>query len=230
MAWSKFSAVKNRLEVLGIKSILGVVPECQDSKLDTGERATDFFGQVRKWNEYGDAIAQHGTFHVYDKNCAGLLGINPRSEFAGHDSETQFERIKYGKEILVREGVWQPWFMAPAHSFDENTVDVLKKLGFKAITDGYGFYPYSFRSLIMVPQLTSFPINVGFGYSTICLHINSMEQRDIEILMEFVENNAERFVDFKSLVNDEHGDKWGAALCRLISSLSLKIFRYFRVG
>ena len=111
MAWSKFLPFKEMLEKNGIKSLLGVVPESRDHKLEVEDVRKDFFELVRSWALYGDSIAQHGMYHCYDSNSAGILTINPRSEFAGHSYEDQLNRIRKGKDILIDEGVWQPWFM-----------------------------------------------------------------------------------------------------------------------
>ena len=225
MAWRKLIPLKSKLEELGVVSVLGVIPNSNDHNLMDEPKRGDFFDYVRHWAAYGDSIAQHGTFHVYDSRHSGLLGINRRSEFAGHPYDMQLERIGFGKDILVREGVWQPWFMAPAHSFDENTLDALSALGFRALTDGYGFFPYRLRSMILVPQLTSFPINVGFGYSTICVHINGLSESKISQLLGFIESNARVFVDFKDVVDTCCERSILSTATRLVSSSLLKGYR-----
>lgn len=227
MNWTNFLIIKSQLEVLGIKSILGVVPECRDPTLQIEEPRDNFFDMVREWAKYGDTIAQHGTYHVYDTSRAGILAVNARSEFAGHDYATQFERIQHGKNILVTEGVWQPFFMAPGHSFDKTTIDVLNDLNFKVITDGYGFYPYTIGSIAMVPQLTSRPLNFGFGYSTLCLHVNSMSREQVDTFLQFVDANLVRFVDVKS-VPIHQPDTIFAIICRFVTSVALRLFRYSR--
>ena len=149
MAWSKFIPLKEHLESLGIRSILGVVPDCQDQKLNVEEIKPDFFNLIRTYRDYGDIIAQHGTHHNYVTQDSGILGINNFSEFAGLAFEEQKLTLKKGKEILLAEEVWQPYFMAPAHSFDTNTLKALRDLDFHALTDGYGFYPVSYTHLTL---------------------------------------------------------------------------------
>jgi len=228
MAWSKFLPFKEMLEKNGIKSLLGVVPESRDHKLEVEDVRKDFFELVRSWALYGDSIAQHGMYHCYDSNSAGILTINPRSEFAGHSYEDQLNRIRKGKDILIDEGVWQPWFMAPAHSFDILTIDALFQLKFTAITDGYGFYPYYIKSMLLVPQMTSFPLKVGFGVSTICVHINSMKENDIRNLQNFIMVNKEKFIDFKDVVTAGSADNIFTRSTRFMSELMLKIYRVLR--
>lgn len=197
MAWSKFLPFKEEIEKIKVSSVLGVVPNCKDEHLNIENAKEDFFDTIRYYKDYGDTITQHGTTHVYAQSDAGLLNINPFSEFAGLSYEEQYEKLKIGKEILVKEQVWQPYFMAPAHSFDTNTLKALSNLEFKAITDGYGFYPYKKEDIVFVPQLFSKPINFGFGISTICLHINNMTDKEIENVLAFVKSNRQYFINFE---------------------------------
>lgn len=222
--------LKDKLQKLNIRCVLGVIPECRDRSLKVEADRSDFYDRVREWMAYGDAIAQHGTFHVYDTRCAGILGINKRSEFAGHDYRIQLERLHTGKEILVKEGVWQPWFMAPAHSFDKKTLDALRFLEFRALTDGYGFYPYRIRGLVMVPQLASFPLNISFGFQTICIHVNILLQNQINRLSEFVERNSEQFVDFKHVADPEGTYPLYSKSLRILSAYYLRWRRHHRVN
>ena len=228
MSWSKFLPLKHFIESFGVKSLLGVVPESLDSKLCVESRVENFFDLIRGWSEFGDSIAQHGTNHIYDSSSSGILGINERSEFSGHSYEKQIHRLLVGKNILVEEGVWQPYFMAPAHSFDRLTIQALNTLDFKAITDGYGFYPYNTNSILMVPQMFSSPLNIGFGISTICLHINSMTDDDILNIQLFVEKNREKFIDFKRVVLQGGVDNMLSAFLRGLSAVLLKKYRYMK--
>jgi predicted deacetylase len=228
MSWSRFLPLKNFVEGFGIKSLLGVVPDSLDSKLCVETRVENFFDLVRGWSEFGDSIAQHGTNHIYDSQSSGILGINDRSEFSGHSHEKQIDRLRVGKTILVEEGVWQPYFMAPAHSFDKLTIQALNTLEFKAITDGYGFYPYNSSSILMVPQMFSFPLNIGFGISTICLHINSMTDDDILNIKLFIEKNRENIIDFKHVVLQGGVDNMPSTFLRGLSAGLLKKYRNYK--
>lgn len=228
MAWDKFLPIKTRLGQLGVRCILGVVPECRDDALNIAEPRTDFFDLVRGWALSGDSIAQHGTFHVYDSSAGGLLGINARSEFAGHSFEKQLERLARGKAVLEREGVWQPYFMAPSHSFDLNTLRALRSLGFLAVTDGVGFHPYLVEDLLFVPQLTSRALPVTIGVQTICIHINSMTQPQLERLLEFVERRASAFCDFKAVVRNGESNSLWAGMLRSGSALAVRCARRAR--
>jgi len=173
----------------------------KDKHLKKYEYKEDFFDKIRLYKDYGDTIAQHGTFHNYTSNSSGILGINSNSEFAGHSYKYQYELIKKGKEILNKNSCWQPIFMAPAHSFDENTLKSLKRLNFKSITDGYGFYPIKKEGIDHVPQLSAKPFNVGFGLATICLHTNSLSKKDANKFINFIKNNRSRIISYQDYKN-----------------------------
>ena len=100
MSWSKFLPLKSQIEELGIRSILGVVPDCKDKNLLVEDHRSDFFEIIRTYKDYGDSIFQHGTYHLYKNNNAGILGINSKSEFSGLDLDDQRRLIKYGKEVI----------------------------------------------------------------------------------------------------------------------------------
>ncbi len=228
MAWSKFLPLKKAVSALGIHSVLGVVPDCRDPGLQIEPDRADFFNMVREWCGLGDTIAQHGTYHLYDSNQAGLLGLQKRSEFAGHLYSVQRARLALGKEILSNEGVWHPYFMAPSHSFDLNTLSALHNLGFIAITDGFGFYPYRVNEMLLVPQLTGRPLGVGIGIQTLCVHINSMDETAIKNLLEFVTKNVKKFVDFKHVAARPVHDKLVPVLLRTVSAYGIKAVRGLR--
>lgn len=228
MAWKKFLPFKKVVNDLGIRSVLGVVPECRDPLLQVEPDRSDFFERAREWAEWGDAIAQHGTFHLYDSKQAGMLGLQTRSEFAGHPYVIQLDRISRGKEILNREGIWQPYFMAPSHSFDHITLRALRDLKFVAITDGFGFYPYHVNGLLFVPQLVARPLNVAFGIQTICVHINHMSESAIQELLMFIVTNKRKFVDFKDVVSGPVRHSVWRSLLRMSTTIGVKAVRRLR--
>lgn len=188
MAWSKFSIFEDFLLEYNIKPIIGVVPNCKDEKLYFEESNLNFWGKIQFFQKNGWAIAQHGYTHQYETNNGGILGINKNSEFAGLPYNVQLEKITKGKAILQEKNVWQPIFMAPSHSFDENTIKALQYSDFKYITDGYGVYPYKIKNLIAIPQLFSKPFHFGYGIYTICIHVNTMNEMQIRNLIKSLKN------------------------------------------
>ena len=197
MAWDTFLYLKKKLEELSIKSILGVIPQNKDEKLLNYQFRDNFFEKINSFKEYGDTIAQHGTFHKYTSSSSGILKINKRSEFAGHTFDYQYDLIKKGKKILEKNNCWQPVFMAPAHSFDDITLSCISKLGFNSITDGYGFFPFKKNGIDFVPQLSARPFDIGFGMATICIHVNSMNKKQINKLVNFLIKNRSRIIAYQ---------------------------------
>lgn len=228
MAWTKFLAIKKVATELGVKSVLGVVPECRDDGLVVEPLYRNFFGLIRSFKAYGDTIAQHGTYHIYDSSDSGILKINDRSEFAGHDYRVQYERILLGKNIMVSEGVWHPVFMAPAHSFDLTTLMALSDLGFESVTDGYGFCPYRIGKILFVPQLTARPLRGIPGLQTLCVHVNTLTNEACSKLIRFIERNSESFVDFKDVSACVPNDGLGCRLGRFCSALTMRAYREVR--
>lgn len=228
MDWGNFTKIKRIAEKYKIYSILGVVPENRDPKLSVAKTLSkaEFFSNIKEYVEYGDTIAQHGTFHLYTTKNSGLLKINNKSEFAGHSYAEQLSKLKEGKEILQRHGIWQPYFMAPSHSFDRNTLKALNELGFEAITDGYGFYSYEIEGITLMPQLVSKPIkSIPFGIQTICLHTNNMDLFSIETLIEFIESNSRNFISFEDALKIKANNKHVDEITHHFSKLSLQALR-----
>ncbi len=200
MDWDKFSYFKNALEDLGIRAVLGVVPNCKDPNLMVNAAHTDFYSLVRQWYEYGDTIAQHGFDHVYLTSDSGVMGVNDFSEFAGLSYAEQFDKLAAGKKILQSQNVWQPHFMAPAHSFDRITLACLADLGFTSVTDGYGFFPYKESGLTFVPQLFSKPLVFPFGIQTVALHLNNMSSDHIYNLLGYLKEHIEHVISYESVL------------------------------
>lgn len=117
--------------------------------------------------------------------------------------------------------------MAPSHAFDENTLKALQDLGFVAITDGYGVYPYRINGVISVPQLFTRPFNFGFGVYTLCFHTNSMTKKEIEDALSFMVKNKKSFIGFHDAVR-EKGNPVVSFISRLVTSGAIRLARKIR--
>ncbi len=234
MAWSKFDAFEEISMQLSIPFLLGVIPFCQDNSLVVEEEQKDFWEKIRTWKRYGWTIAQHGYEHRYSNNNKGILGISNKSEFAGKPFKEQKSLLEKGKRILINEGVWEPIFMAPAHSFDKVTLEALSSTGFHYITDGYGLFPYKIKNLVAVPQLFSRPLNLGFGVYTICLHVNNMSEDQISSMITFLTRNHKKCISFNDAVNMKCLVPGASIVFRHSASLLLRLLRikrnYFNQG
>jgi len=228
MDWDKFAPFDDFFtRHPQIKPLLGVVPENRDPKLNVAPPRSDFWDQVRRWHASGWTLCQHGYTHEYCNENAGILGIGNKSEFAGMPFEIQMDKLEKGKAILIREEVWQPYFMAPSHSFDKTTLQALSTLGFRALTDGYGLFPYQVNSLTLVPQLFSHPLHLGLGLYTLCLHTNTMDTAQINAQIHFMKSNLDHFISFEQALQIPDVLMLGPSL-RALSRLSLSGFRGVR--
>ena len=228
MDWDRFGRFEKVLsQYEHIKPLLGVIPDNRDVRLQIHPAKADFWDQVRRWRAKGWTIAQHGYTHEYTQRNGGILGIGRQSEFAGLAYADQFAKLQAGKDILLAQDVWAPYFMAPSHSFDESTLAALSDLGFTAITDGYGVFPYRMGKLIAVPQLFSKPLHFGLGIYTICLHTNSMKEEQFSQLAQAIARHSEKFATFPiaCLASREGMVAQGA---RHLTAISLKAMRALR--
>lgn len=200
MDWEKFNKVRALFEKYNIRPLIGVVPECRDKSLHKGEANSDFFAIIKELVSNGWEVAQHGTYHVYETEDAGLLGINPFSEFAGLPYEKQYEKLKAGQEILRENGITTKFFMAPGHTYDSNTLKALVKLGFEAVTDGLADQVYLRDGIKCVPcRLAN--LQKIHGLDTVCIHSNLMSDDDISELENFIASNVSDIVTFSKVLN-----------------------------
>ena len=48
-----------------------------------------------------------------------------------------------------------------------------------------------------MPQLFASPLNFGFGVYSICLHVNTLNEAEVERIVGFVKKNRSRFISFE---------------------------------
>jgi predicted deacetylase len=173
MNWEMWSRIEKVLLAQNIKPILAVIPDNQDEKLRVALANSSFWEEVRKWQGWGWTIGLHGYQHRFVTEEAGIVGIQPRSEFAGVPPAEQEEKLRRAVEIFRTNGVQPEVWIAPAHSFDWNTVAALQKLGIITISDGFAVAPHTdSRGLLWVPQqLWRFRWR-PLGVWTVCYHHN----------------------------------------------------------
>ena len=199
MNWDNFEALKKVFDKYHIAPLLGVVPDNQDAHLHVGASREDFWELMQNLQQTGWSILQHGYRHVYETKEAGVLGIHPFSEFAGLPYEVQYEKIKKGKDILSGHGLCTDIFMAPGHTYDQNTLKALKENGFYFVTDGYSEVAYCWNGLTFIPSRMPGPGKIK-GIDTICLHLNGMSQSQIRQLDEFIGQNQKVLCSYSELM------------------------------
>jgi predicted deacetylase len=185
MNWRIWDAVEGILCDQGIRPILAVVPDNQDDVLRVSAPDERFWERVREWQGRGWTIAMHGWQHRYVTTEGGILKVNRYGEFAGLSRSEQQHKLSRGREIFEREGITSDVFVAPAHTFDAITLQVLAELGFRYISDGYFQVPVvdQFGITWIPQQLWSYRWR-PFGVWTICFHVNSWTHEDIAAFEE----------------------------------------------
>jgi predicted deacetylase len=173
MNWELWTKIESVLVEHRIAPILAVVPDNQDKKLVVGPAKPDFWDEVRKWQSRGWTIGLHGYQHLYVTGNSGIVGIQPRSEFAGLPADVQENKLRRGIEIFRSEGIEPQLWIAPAHSFDLPTVASLRKFGIATISDGLALAPHTDRNgTFWVPQQLWRFRRRPFGTWTVCFHQN----------------------------------------------------------
>lgn len=223
--WQRFGPMEDELIRSGIRPVIGVVPKCLDDGLRYEKEIPDFWDRIRHYQDLGWHVAQHGYTHVYDTSGPNLLGGVGKSEFAGLPFDLQVKRLAAGKSILEEEGVWTGTFMAPRHSFDSTTLTALRYLGFRAITDGWGIYPYERENILFVPQLIARPHGLRFGVYTDCMHIGPMSDNQLTERIAFMRANSETYVSFEAAMTMSRGFTPLAAGLRLASKVLIRLSR-----
>ncbi|WP_417525540.1 DUF2334 domain-containing protein [Marinovum sp.] len=196
MDHEKFARARAHFAAADVRPLLGIVPDNRDPDLEIDAPDPAFWAQMRALQAQGWAISQHGYRHLIHTGARGVLGISPRSEFAGRPLAAQHDDLAAGQRILAGEGLATDVFMAPFHSYDRATLRALNSLGFATVTDGYGLFPWQAGGLRFVPQLFERPVHFGLGTYTMCLHLNNMTLDEIDALGQFVSANAARIIGF----------------------------------
>ena len=202
MKWSVWNEVVEILNNYKIKPIIAVVPENLDEALFCEAEAADYWEKLRLWQAQGWTIALHGFHHVYENRNSGIIKVNDYSEFAGVSKSEQQLRISRGLAILNSHGIHCSTWVAPAHSFDNNTVNILREQGIKVISDGYSNSLFCQSRMLWVPcQLYKF-MPKKTGVWTVCKHPNMWSNEELESFREEIETWHDKIVSMDSVVSE----------------------------
>ena len=199
MDWAKFLRFKELCDLYQVKPLIGVVPENQDSMLHIDEARDDFWEYLLQLKDEGWVIAQHGCTHIYSTKKKGCFPLNAISEYAGKSYDEQLASLKKGKEILESHGIVTDIFMAPAHSYDKNTIKALKAAGFTKLTDGFGEMPYEWKGMTFYPISfkQSSSLKQKKGYTTFVIHANTMNDKDFKRYEKMFEEYQDKLISYQ---------------------------------
>ena len=201
---SKWDELERIFDTLGIKPIVAVVPNNQDSELFVDPPDKFFWDKVRGWQAKGWTIAMHGYQHVFHpiERDRLILPFHDRSEFAGLSLPEQAEKIRAALSIFEQEGIQPKVWIAPAHCFDSITLDaLLQETSIRVISDGLAVKQFYDQGFMWLPQQLWELAPRKLGLWTICLHPNSMSLSLIDAFGKQVTNQfyAERITSFDEI-------------------------------
>ncbi len=188
-----------------MKPLIGVVPDNRDENLKGSDQGKpeDFWAYISELQKSGWTVAMHGYQHIYTTKKGGLFPLNNFSEFAGISYEKQKQMLKKGKELLKERGIETDLFMAPAHSYDKNTLKALADTGFTALTDGFGSRPYQYKGLIFYPisfRISS-TLNKKSGYSTMVIHTATNNGQDLKRYEGYFQKKDVQWISYEEYRN-----------------------------
>ena len=182
MNWEIFNQIERILDSYQIKPIIAVVPDNLDTGLMVAPAKLDFWEWVRSRQRLGWTVALHGYQHTYVNESSGIMRLTPHSEFAGLSYTEQKRKLTAGLMLFDKEGIKCDAWVAPSHSFDWTTVEVLAELGIKVISDGLWAWPRTDRSgVTWVPQqMWSRFRPKQKGVWTVCYHHNGWSASEVD--------------------------------------------------
>ncbi len=202
--WEVWNELEPFLIEHGITPILAVIPDNMDETLKVGKVNNSFWEKVKQWQKQGWTIGLHGFQHRYVNTNSGIIGLNAYSEFAGLSYDTQKDKITKALNIFNQNEIEPDIWVAPAHSFDSTTLDILNELDLASISDGYFLYPGKNKdNLFWLPQqvwsLNKIPF--FFGIWTVCYHINNWTKEDIHIFKKHIIKYKKNCISYLTIYN-----------------------------
>lgn len=196
--WFRFF---NLFDQYQIKPIIAVIPENKDPKLLSNSFDNPNYWQlVRDLQKKAYIIGMHGFEHRYQTANSGLLKANRRSEFAGLSYRMQAQKIRLANDVFLRENVSPEVFVAPAHTFDTNTLLAIKNCtNIKIISDGLLYYPYNRKDFNWVPVQLAEAEWKQKGTWTFNFHPETCTEEVFEDLSAFIILHHKKFVALNNL-------------------------------
>lgn len=200
--WNKenWHRMHDLLEKFNIKPIVAIIPKNEDPKLLQYTIDKDYIITITNWIANGWTPALHGYNHVMDSACGGINPVNIKSEFAGKSLEEQKLKIKDGVRILENLGIKTDIFVAPSHTFDQNTLQALREeSSIRVISDTVASNVYYEKGFFYIPLQSNFARKIKFPIVTFCYHPNSMKEKNFIDLEAFILKNHRSFISFQDI-------------------------------
>ncbi|MCH5259485.1 MAG: DUF2334 domain-containing protein [Lachnospiraceae bacterium] len=201
--WNRenWQRMHDMLTAYGIRPIVAIIPHNEDEKLLQYPIDRAYRDTIRAWIDEGWTPALHGYSHKYITKSGGINPVNHYSEFAGVSLNIQREKISRGveefKEVVGKE---PEVFVAPAHTFDENTLEALRlESNIRVISDTIASDVYYRDDFYFIPQQSGRVRNLWMRLITFCYHPNVETDCSFKEMERFIEKYASRFVPFESL-------------------------------
>ena len=192
--WDRMETLCDRYDV---KPLVGVIPHCEDPKMQAYPNDDKFWRRVAIWQDKGWTIAMHGYNHVYVTKDGGINPVNHQSEFAGLPLEEQKNKIRDGIAVFERHGLQPKVFFAPSHTFDLNTLEALRtESDIRIISDTIASRPYRQFGFTFVPQQSGHVQRLPVTVATFCYHPNGMDDISFSNLELFIHRWKSEFIAF----------------------------------
>ena len=135
-----------------------------------------------------------------DSENGGINPVNHRSEFAGKSLEIQCKKIRNGYRILKEKNIDPHAFIAPGHTFDENTLEALRReTDIRIISETVADDVYWSNGFYFIPQQSGRVRTLGFSFITYCYHPNTMCEEQFIELEAFLKKSSSAFCTFEEI-------------------------------
>lgn len=229
MNHKKWSYIENIFKEYDIKPLVAVIPNNKDQALNNGKFSKTFWEKVKKWQEKGWTIAMHGNKHEYNIIPANksILPLHNRSEFSGLTYSQQASKILQATKIFKNHKIPIKVFVAPSHTFDDNTLKALKlNSDVKIISDGWSRRPFFQKGFLFIPQQLWTFRKKRTGVWTVCLHPDFMADSDFKILIENIKEFRQQIIGLEELnLNAESKRKFSDIIFHHSISFRLRLKR-----
>lgn len=200
--WENWDRLITLFKSYNIRPLVAVIPDCQDPDLINYPFIPNFWDLVKTWQLHQIPFALHGLHHIFHQSKNSVIPLNYYTEFTDLSLNEQKGKICRAYKILQEKGIAPLAWVAPAHTFDTNTLVALREeTPIRIISDGFSLYPFKDEEFIWVPQQLWKARVLPFGVYTVCLHPNEMTEADYSDLELFIKNNHTNCISWESIQN-----------------------------